>query len=494
MNMKKFIILVSLAAFSFIFASCEMDLVPTTAIELEQGFKTYADAEKFANGLNTRFRGLHYGIFSFTYEVQGEMFNATPDYGNRNGSPHRMDGSFTTSDYSLRDVWQPSYNAIMNINNFIDNVDKVTRTTQAQEDNLVRFKGFAHFYRAHIYHDLVRRFAKDYEPASAATDLGVPLILKYNVTEKPARSTVAQVYAQIEDDLAKAATFLTTVPGTLRSETPTLDAVRALDARVKLYMHKFTEAAALAQQVIATGRYNLANSAGAMTNEFVNDNGPESIMQMFASLTETGGRANTIYLNFVPAANRYSPDFVPTQTCLNLYEPADLRYQSWFATFPCRFTSGDVNLVLFNKYSGNPTLFTAPTRTYMHKVKIFRIAEMYLIRAEALLSQASPDEPGARAALQAIQTARGATLTATATLAAVKLEWNKEMIGEGFKVDWMKRWKEGFTNRVPQNVNHVVTGAGFTTISVPANFPKLVWAIPQTDMDVNTNLDQNDGW
>lgn len=491
--MKNFLKIFWITSFAIILSSCELDLLPTTAIELESGFKTYTDAEKFANGMHARFRATQYGIFSYTNEVQGDMFNASVDYGNRNGSPHRLDGTFTTSDYNLRDVWRPSYNAIMNFNNFISNVGLITPDNATQEANLAKFKGMAHFYRASTYHDLVRRFAKDYEPSTAASDLGVPLILTYDITEKPARATVAAVYAQIEADIAEAKTLLASTAGVLRATTPTLDAVIALEARVKLYMHKYDEAVTAATTLTNSATYSLASSATTMDNEFIYDNGTESIMQMYASLSEAVN-ANSIYLGYTPSTNKYAPDFIPTQTCINMYEATDLRYASWFASLPASFSTGNANMILFNKYQGNPSLYTAPTRTYRHKVKIFRIAEMYLIKAEALLSKSSPDAAGALTVLQALQTARAATLSTSATMTEVKKEWAKETIGEGFRIDCLKRWKDGFTNRVAQNTTFISTGAGFNEITVTAATSKLTWAIPQTDMDVNTNLVQNEGW
>lgn len=493
-DMKNIVKILSLATFVFFISSCEMDLVPTTAIELEKGFKTYDDAEKFANGMHSKVRALHYGIFSYTSEVQGDMFNAAVDYGNRNGSPHRLDGSFTTSDYNLRDVWQPTYNALMNINAFLANIENVTPEDSDEADNIDIFKGWAYFYRAYCYHELVRRYAPDYEPATANDELGVPLILKFDITEKPARASIQAVYDQILVDLDSAESKLTPIAGVIASNTPTIDAVKALQSRVNFYMHNYEEAAILALELINSTTYELANDNTKMQAEFVNDNGKESIMQMYANLTEWGGNANTIYLNYVNTASRYTPDFVPTKTCINMYEAADLRRTNWFEELPVRFSTGDSVLVLFKKYPGNPALFTPPTRNYRHQVKLFRIAEMYLIAAEALVNQTTPDAAGALSALNALQAARGTTLSVAATMDEIKKEWAKETIGEGFRIDCLRRWKDGFVNRVPQSKTFVNIGTGFNEITVTSSTAKLTWAIPQTDIDVNPNLFQNTGW
>ena len=76
-----------------------------------------------------------------------------------------------------------------------------------------------------------------------------------------------------------------------------------------------------------------------------------------------------------------------------------------------------------NKYPGNPALFTAASTNYMHKPKIFRIAEVYLISAEAA-AQTPATEAAALTTLNLLRVARGATalvgLTGTALMDAIK--------------------------------------------------------------------------
>ena len=79
--------------------------------------------------------------------------------------------------------------------------------------------------------------------SSAATDLCVPLVLVYDQAEKPARATVAEVYAQIKKDLDQAAGLLAGVKGAARAEKPTIDAVNALYARYYIDLGDYTNAA-----------------------------------------------------------------------------------------------------------------------------------------------------------------------------------------------------------------------------------------------------------
>ena len=479
------------AAMALLIASCELDLTPSTSISQADAFQSIDDAAKFDNGLANRYRTCFYGIFSYTNEVQSEYFNASVDFGNRNGQPHRSDENFTADEYNMRDIWQYSYLLVVNINNLLENIDKLELSGDEQAEANI-YKGNAHFYRASIMHELVRRYAPMYNPSSASSDLGVPVITSIDLGLKPARNTVAEVYAQIASDIAAAKQLLAGVTGEAGAIKPTIDAVKALEARVALYKQDWATAASISAELINSGKYALAATAEDMEAEWVNDSGAECMLQLYTDLAEAGGtRANDVFLGYSTKIFKYAPDFIPTQTTIDWYEASDLRGQVWFKELPVYLSSTDYTLKLFTKYWGNPANETAPNRAYMHSPKIFRLGEMYLINAEA--NAMKGDAAAAKEALNALQAARGASLT-EGTMDAIKAEWKKEIIGEGYIVDCYKRWNEGYSGRIPQNINTVQQGPSFNEKECPAGFQKFVWAIPDEERKVNDNLVQNPGW
>lgn len=492
-----------LLAFSAVAVSCKLDLKPTTEIEKGQAFETYADAQRFANGLSSSYRNTLYGVCSYTSEVQGDMYNASTQYGNRNGFPHTMGSGFTTGDYNTRDVWRTLYKGITNVNNFLENVDKIETDVAKEQAAIAKWKGEAYFYRAAMYHQLVLKFAVAYRSATATSDLGMPLLTKFDVAEKPARATMAETYKFINDDIAQARTLLAGVAGQVRAITPTIDAVNALDARVKLYMGDYPAAAQLAGDLTASSAYTLASDAETMDAEWEFDNGSEDILQLYADLTEYGSclqgsgsedtrLANDIYLGYSSGGDYYQGDFIPTKTCLDMYDQAnDLRFARYFALVNVDYGGVKTNLYLLNKYPGNPKLFTPPTRNYAQKAKAFTVAEMYLIQAEAALL--AGDAGTATTALNALQTARGAAPTA-ATMDNIKKEWAKETLGEGMRVDCLKRWGDGFSGRIPQNAEMVMKGADFIGADIKPTYFKLTWPIPADDINTNHNIKPNPGW
>jgi starch-binding outer membrane protein, SusD/RagB family len=243
-NIIKYITVVVIMITAF---SCDLDKYPYNAIEQSQSFKTVADAGAIRNGLYANLRGRLYGIYTFSTDVQADMLNATLDFGNRNGFPHRWDG-FLDTDYTIRDIWQAYYSALVNVNNAITNLPSITTTTEAEAATLNAYIGEAYLMRAFYYHQLILRWGKAYNPATASSDPGVPLVLTFDVTLKPARASVAEVYTQILADIAEAKSKLAGVAGAANSNKLTIDAAVALEARVHLHMRNWSAAATAAKK------------------------------------------------------------------------------------------------------------------------------------------------------------------------------------------------------------------------------------------------------
>jgi len=127
MKMKKLLIK-NMVAFAAILTlgSCEkrLDLYPYNSIELSQSFKTAKDAATWNNGLYSDLRGRVYGSYNISQDVQADQLNATLDFGNRNGNPHRWGTSFLSDDGALSGPWQGYYFGLRNINTCIAGFEK----------------------------------------------------------------------------------------------------------------------------------------------------------------------------------------------------------------------------------------------------------------------------------------------------------------------------------------------------------------------------------
>src|SRR5690606_31415461 len=96
------------------------------------------------------------------------------------------------------------------------------------------------FYRAFFHYLLAEEFTKAYQIESAETELGIPLRLSSDVQQQQSRSTLAQTYDQILNDLIEAENLLPLkVPYKTR---PGRKAGLALLARVYLTVHNYPKA------------------------------------------------------------------------------------------------------------------------------------------------------------------------------------------------------------------------------------------------------------
>ncbi len=481
--------------------SCDMDRFPFSDIAREQSLQSIKDAKSWDNGVYSYFRGRQYGIYTFSQDVQADELNASLDYGNRNGPPHRW-STFTSDDYTIRDTWAAYYSALTNVNYLINAYPGLaeTLTDDDEKAELNVYLGNAHFARAFYYNELALRWSKAYNPATASTELSVPIVTEFDITLKPARATLKEVYDLILDDLSKAKTLLSTIDGTPKSLRFNKDVVTAMEARVKLYMQDWQGAYTAANSLITSNTYPLETDEEGMENLWVHDNSDEVIMQVFVDKPSEMPLTNSIYLGYQAASGKYTPDFIPSNWVVDMFEDNDIRKGAYFNDEYTVYIQGadysDVYLV--TKYSGNPALFTGATTNYAHAPKVFRIAEMYLIASEAAYKMTGK-ETDALNALNALRTARG--LDAVSSSGAdlfqdIRDERQRELAFEGFRLFDLKRWNEGFERRDPQNAEILTPGADFFGKTVSAGDNKFVWGIPARDITNNPSLQgqQNPGW
>ncbi len=500
--MNKTLKYISAGAILAMIASCDMDLVPKGSISYNPGdqiITNQSDLTAYRANVLACFRSLDYGDFDIVPDVMVDYFNAASDFGNNYGPVHRTDDTFTTGDYNTEDNWEYPYSYIKNFNIFIEGAKVVPAELKAQADVA---RGEAFLARAFAYMHLARHFGKAYSPETASTDLCVPLVTVYNQSERPARATVAQVYGQIKSDLDSAAVLLASVPGEVRSQYPTIDAVNFMYARYYLDTRDYQRAAEYATGVINTGTYALSSTAEEMTAEWLDDEGTEPVMQFYASISEgQGGHSAYTGMAVTDGVTHYHPYFIPSQKLIDAYDEGDIRFAQWFdgGDYPSYhnatwYNKDETDYYVFKKYFGNPDLYSSAAPNSAQAVKPFLISEMYLIAAEAYLEAGSA--ANALTYLNALQEKRHATLSLTATEENIRNEWYRETVGEGLRFSCLKRWGEGFSGRPAQPGAGMVvnTGSAYTEKVFASDDYHFQWPIPTYEMQTNLNLVQNEGY
>lgn len=499
----------TIALAGLMLASCDLNLFPEASIvyDPEKGFFTQEEDVLGARNLvYSNFRVTSGGFHAYLEDLMFDGFNATIEYGNHYGSIHRTDDSFTSSDQDIETFWGNYYLTIKDYNITIDAAE--TAPEELAED--ARFvKGEACAARAYAYLQLARHFGPKYNEATADKELCVPLVLHYDQNARPERSTMAEVYDQILEDLDSAYVILTDyqVANKPNSQYFTPDAVKAMMARALLDVGEYEAAADTAITVInSTAGYALSASASDLAKVRSEDAGSEAIMSLYASATE-GPLSYSIFTSYGrdktnSAGGGYSynkPYFFPSQALLDLYETNDYRKIAWFtqsAKVPVNIKGSLYNnIFLFTKYAGNANYNKAGFANGLVASKPFLISEMYLIAAEGLYQAAKETE--GRNYLQSLQAKRKGTITEF-TEENIQKEWLRETVCEGLRMSCMKRWEIGFDGRAVQpNASNLVENnpaSSYEQKAMDFDDRAMCWPIPSYEIKINTNLVQNKGY
>ena len=501
--MKRIAILFALC--TLVFTSCELDKYPADKQVMDTALETLSDMEKFEMGVYSAFRSACNVVIKPS-DFQADYMNAVNQFTNVYGTIHNW--TYETNDYDIYDVWTYAYYAIANANFVLSKKGEIKYEAD-QQAYFNAILGEMYFVRAMSHYIILDKFCGAYNASSAnAEGSGIPLMMAFDSQAMPSRSTLEQSYTAIIGDLNEAATLLAGVTGKPNAMNINEDVVKAALARVYLSKKDYQNAYSAATSVIKTQKYALANTADALKEMFTYDAGSEVIFVFYASKTELSGFGSSQFVSDqYSRGDNYKPDMIPTQKVLDLYADNDIRKDAYFfqtSAGICEIAGEKLStpIYLFNKYPGNPDLqTTAGTKNYANAVKLFRVAEMYLIAAEAGLNGGGTE--GAKY-LNALRTSRGLAELSTVTMADVKEERLREMIFEGNRIGDLKRWGDTLLPRTPQTAKGangndfriISTGAGFEQLSVKANDFRMVWPIPANEVYANQNLasQQNPGW
>ena len=253
-------------------------------------------------------------------------------------------------------AYQNIYRAINSANSVIAYVPAVTdpTLTQTEKDKIL---GEAYFIRALGYFDLARGWGGVQLQLQPTKDLTVLKGIK--------RSTLDQTYDQVLADLVQAEQLLPE-DGTTRNRAQK-SAARALRARLHLYREQWADAENYASQVISNTKYSLVKSYKAFfTAPFQTS---ESVLELAFSVNDRNTYWNLWYPS--SAGGQYTLKPAPALV-------AKLNNPNIGGTRKA-LIAGEGNNVYGALYN---TSATGTDPAYL-----IRIAELYLIRAEARAQQ-----------------------------------------------------------------------------------------------------------
>lgn len=510
-NIKKTLLAV---AMPLLLSACfDLDQYPKDSLPNDASFKSMADARFWMNGCYESLRSSTQGVYMTTPELQTDLIDIR--LGNLGGNVYTWE-EFTTSEFSTANIWNKYYQNLANVNNCLENFDQIAATTSQDKAKISTNKGELHLLRALYYSRLAVLFCKPYNATTAQTDLGLPLLkgLWVKDSDLPARSTLEETYSFILSDIAQAEELLKDNTNALGSKVLTPDAALMLKARVLLYKGDWANAYTTANQLVESALYPLAQSEDALRNMWTQDATTETLVQLPMTQLERldDNARNVAYTNEYASRNNssgvvtrtFGPAYLPNQWVLDLYESTDLRKEIYYTQKEIR--KGQLrdkkNLYIVYKFPGNPNLrlATSLANKAEHQPKIFRIAEAYLIAAEA--AYMNGDVAKATEVLNKLRTARKATATTKTgaeLLSEIKLERVRELAYEGYRLADLKRWGEGVdrTQRPPQDADYIrnTPAEQYNGLKKEANDYKMVWPIPGEEITrLRGKFVQNPGW
>ncbi|MBB2148122.1 RagB/SusD family nutrient uptake outer membrane protein [Pedobacter gandavensis] len=383
-------------------------------------------------------------------------------------------------------LWTAAYKTIYAANAILDG-EQASTSAQFTPGKRNELKASAKFIRAFGFFYLTNFYG----------EIPLPLSSKYSETIKLTRVSQQAVYEQIIKDLTEAIALFpqSTASSTVKSKANQLSA-EALLARTYLYAKNWEQAALHANNVMNSGQFSL----GTLANTF-EKNSTETIFELNVNRSILTGRLNeTVYLApylslyLLPEADQeifldpsayaeFQPYLVPlfylNENLVNAFESGDQRKTTWvnYNGSPTDAPYNGKKYYFSNKYPNDEQERTS----YI----VIRLAEMYLIRAEALAMQNKTDL--ALADLNKIRNRAGLGNSLATDQSSILVAIAQERRSELF-TEWGHRFFD------LKRTGKAISELAKTPEKSAINTNKLLFPIPSKEIIANPRLTQNPGY
>jgi len=480
--MKSFFVLKIKVVFTFfisafLLASCKKLVEvpsPTTSITADNVYSTDATAAAVMNGLYSRLNSSEASFSSLPglFFYAGLSSDELTLY-NTSNTGYMFYYQNNLPNEPANDFWSRIYLLIYHANSALEGIDKSNSLTPAVKQQLL---GEAKFIRALCYFYLVNLYG----------DVCIVTGTDWKVNSLVPRSNKEQAWQLIISDLKDAqdllnanyveADLITSKTSTERIR-PTKWAATALLARVYLYTRDWANSEASASTVISNASYDLIS-----LNDVFKRNSKETIWQLQAN-NSTGVRNTGQGYLFVleTGPNITNRPVYLSSDLVNSFEAGDQRKKDWVAKF------STTSVPVIDYYYSYKYKIATLNSTPQEYPTVLRLAEQYLIRAEA---RAQQGKSNAADDLNKIRNRAGlANYTGPSDKASLLTTILHERQVELF-TEWGHRWLDlKRTNAIDTVMNIVCQKKGGTWNTNWQWYP-----IPLSELVANPALIQNDGY
>ena len=502
--------------------SCDLNLEPQTG-PIEGDAKTYS--LEYCEGMRDYIYVDMKALLSGDFFIQPDLYTDiyTPTILTGNGGIYVYNQRLYTNDLTVSGFWSSYYGAIMDINYALEHLQ--TALERGPEEGVLAtseiplVKGYIaemYFFRAFVMYRLSLMFCEDYDPDRASQQLGVPYPTVWDPEAKLPRKTLADVYTQLEKDLVEAEKEINANNSNYAGGTPgsyyvNENVLKAFRAQFALQTHDYETASNLAKSLYTS--YPLIQSKDELERMwYLSDKASEDILVLNTirtTSTSTNSFADLIQASWDAASGQYlcGPYYVPEQHVIDLFAENDYRTGIYISTLDDPEFPYTINVqgytfqgIMYKKFMGDKTFQTSDTQLgYRIAPKMFRIADMYLIDAEAQWRL----NGDAATPLNALRAARGlAALGSSDNIETeLKNERLREMVCEGTRLYDLKRWDEPFGRDIQSSLSQLFYGTWMNTIPADQaakpseSATRFAWPIPYTETVQNPNIGaQNPGY
>jgi len=473
-----------------------LDTAPSDAITDENLFATTESAYAVLNGMNR--------TMTTNVPALGSTNNAANDWGAKTfdlasdvlGNDVVCSGSeydwfdflykYTTlKNSSSRDAtmgWAFYYKIVNAANIIITNIDNAVGPDEEKAD----IKGQGYAYRAWAYYNLSVYYCKPI--SEGANNPGLPIYTTptSGTTTGASRSSIGDVYNLIEADVEQAISLLRTAPAHSNKSFISLATAYGIGARVALVREDWAKAAERASFAIdqVGGEARLMDSATYRAG-FNSASNSEFMWASALTADQTASFGNRSWFSFVDPTNPSSYATVAPRRITKQLQ--DL------------IRTGDVRKTTFNAARGQTKFRLADGSTWIYDNLYMRLAEMFLIKAEA--EAKSGNSTGAIQTLETLVKKRNASYNyasgayvtgvpaASKLVEEIYLQRRIELFLEGFSYHDIRRLKKGL-NRPSGSGNHNIAIA--VKLTIQDNSDDFLFRIPQSEIDPNPNMSEAD--
>ncbi|MCY0969524.1 RagB/SusD family nutrient uptake outer membrane protein [Chryseobacterium wangxinyae] len=383
--------------------------------------------------------------------------------------------TFTAQQDEFAGVWYGAYGSVSNANKFLLNFDKIPATTPEDIALKAQLKGEALAIRAFNHFMLVRLFSPKYQ----ANALGIPYIKGDDIYAQPSRPTMQETYTQILNDCNEAYPLLANVSVTVKNRFNQA-AVRAMQAYISLEMNNFDQAITFANQAL-TFNSTLANTLATVQATWTDTNTTE-LLFFQTNIAGSASAAPGTYFTTDLLSNGGILYWNPSVTLYNKFSTGDFRRARYFSGTP----TTPYNNFIVNKYPGSSNNYG------INNIKVFRVADLYMILAEANARKATPDLTAALNAYATLRTARNAGVSLPFTdqndaITKILDERAREFAWEGSRLLDLKRNGRLITR---QGVDIYI----LNPVATLTDLNRYTFPIPTSETQANPNIQQNPGY